>query len=137
MQSVSGKNWEEITVNKIIVEKLRNDLGFDEILSKLIISRKFNSTEVELIHNKLDISNPFIKKKDFQIGIEVLHKALENRDRILIIGDYDVDGCVSTSLLLKFIKLINKKADFYIPDRFTDGYGASLNLIKKLTKKKT
>ncbi len=136
MRSVSGKNWEEIKVNKRIIEKLKNDLGFDELLSKLIISRKFNQTEIDLIRNRLDIFNPFIGKNDFQKGMEVLANALENKDKILIIGDYDVDGCVSTSLLLKFFKHINKTADFYIPDRFIDGYGASLSLIKKLIKKK-
>ena len=136
MISVSGKNWEEIKVSKRIIEKLKIDLGFDEILAKLIISRKFNQTEIELTHTVVDIFNPFLGKKDFINGVEILNKSLENKDKILIIGYYDVDGCVSTSLLLKFFKLINKRSDFYIPDRFKDGYGASLNLIKKLSKKK-
>ena len=60
MISVSGKNWEEIKVSKRIIEKLKIDLGFDEILAKLIISRKFNQTEIELTHTVVDIFNPFL-----------------------------------------------------------------------------
>ena len=56
---------------------------------------------------------------------------LEN-NKILIIGDYDVDGCVSTSLMVNFLKRINVKVNFYIPDRVHDGYGASKELMIRL-----
>jgi len=59
MISVSGKNWEEIKVSKRIIEKLKIDLGFDEILAKLIIARKFSQTEIELTHTAVNIFNPF------------------------------------------------------------------------------
>ena len=136
MRSVSGNSWEEIVNNKRIVEKIKNDFGFNDIVSKIIVSRKFSHTEIELINNKIDIFNPFIKKGDFKIGLRVLNQTLKKNEKILIIGDYDVDGCVSTSLLIKFFKIINANFEFYIPNRFKDGYGASLNLVKKLLKKK-
>ena len=53
----------------------------------------------------------------------------------MIIGDYDVDGIVSTSLFIKFLKILDYPYEFYIPDRFKDGYGASLKLIERLVKK--
>ena len=61
-----------------------------------------------------------------------LKKSLDNNENILIIGDYDVDGCVSTSLMVNFFKKILKKIDFYIPNRFDDGYGGNIKLIKTL-----
>jgi single-stranded-DNA-specific exonuclease len=136
MNSVSGNNWEEIAINQRIIEKVKNDFGFSEILSRLIISRKFDQNEIDLINNDVQLSNPFIGKEDFKIGIKILSEVIKKKQRVLILGDYDVDGCVSSSLFINFFNLINNPVDFYIPNRFKDGYGASLNLIKKLSKKK-
>ena len=136
MLSVSGNYWEEIKINKRIIEKVKIDYNFSEILSKIIISRKFNTEEINSIDHKLEISNPFLKNKDFKKGHLILEESLKNNEKILIIGDYDVDGCVSTSLLVKYFNIINKKVDYFIPNRLIDGYGANLRLIKKLAKKK-
>ena len=136
MQSVSGNNWEEISINKRIIDKVRNDLNFSEFLSKLIISRKFDQLEIDSIDRDIQTLNPFLSNKDFKDAKNILDTSLSKNEKILIIGDYDVDGCISTSLLVKFFKLINKKVHYYIPNRFTDGYGASLKLIKKLIKEK-
>ena len=54
----------------------------------------------------------------------------------MIIGDYDVDGCIATSLFIRFLKKVNKSYSYYIPNRFKDGYGASLSVIKKLIEEK-
>ena len=58
-----------------------------------------------------------------------------NNDKITIIGDYDVDGCVSTSLFVNFFKFIKANYSYYIPNRFNDGYGATRRLVEKLAKK--
>ena len=55
MISVSGKNWEEIKINQNSVEKLKQDYGFNDILSRLIISRKFNEEEIASINNNLNL----------------------------------------------------------------------------------
>lgn len=135
MLSVSGKYWEEINVSKRIVDKVKNDNNFSEIISKIIISKKFDKEELNSINYDLEISNPFLDNKDFKKGHSLLKESLKNKEKIVVVGDYDVDGCVSTSLIVNYFKLINKKIDYYIPNRFLDGYGASLKLIKKLTLK--
>ena len=137
MRSVSGINWEEININNRILEKVKSEKNFSEIVSKIIISRNFDKTEVNSIKNDTEIFNPFFKNNDFNIAHKILEKSIINNEKILILGDYDVDGCVSSSLLINLFKLINYKSfSYFIPNRFKDGYGASLNLIKKLIKKK-
>ncbi|MBD1140708.1 DHH family phosphoesterase [Pelagibacterales bacterium SAG-MED39] len=134
MLSVSGKNWEEIKVNHRILEKIKNDYNFSDILSKLIISKNFSSTEISSITNDIKISNPFLKNNDFEVGKKIIDETISKNKKILIIGDYDVDGCISTALLKIFFSHLNKEVNFYIPNRLKDGYGASITLIKKLTK---
>ena len=134
MISVSGKIWEEIYTNKRQVEKIKIEYGLSEIQSKIVLSKNYSREEIHLIKNKLDLSNPFYNNKDFLLGCELLHENIINKKRILVIGDYDVDGCMSAVLLVNFIRKNSGKVDYFIPDRLKDGYGASLNLIIRLIK---
>jgi len=136
MISVSGKNWTEQKVNKNLIEKFKQDYGFGDILSKLIISRNYNSSEIYGINNKQKLINIFKDDRDFQSASQILIKAIKNNDNICILGDYDVDGACATSLLVRYFNHINQKHFFYIPDRTKDGYGASKNLFQKLILKK-
>ena len=132
MISVSDKSWEEIKVSKRIIDKVIIDLDLSVIQSKIIISRNFSNDEIFLLNNKVNYTNPFFKNKDFLSACSLINNAIKSKDRILIIGDYDVDGCVSTSLLVNFFKKFNLDTDYYIPDRLKDGYGANKDLIYKL-----
>src|SRR6056300_337525 len=125
MISVSGKNWEEYYTNKRIVEKIKIDHNLDEIQSKIILSRNYTKEEIYLIRNKIDLKNPFYNTKDFISACELLRRNFKNQSNILIIGDYDVDGCMSTSLFVNFLKKKKAKVNYFIPNRFKDGYGAS------------
>lgn len=136
MESVSGKYWEESKINQRVFEKIKSENNFPDIINKLILLRNFNKEEIFTINNKIKLINPFFKIKDFENSYKALKETIEKKGKILIIGDYDVDGIVSTSLFIKFLKILNYPYDFYIPDRLKDGYGASLDLIKKLIKKK-
>ncbi len=132
MISVSGKKWTERIINKNSVDKLKQDYGFSEILAKLIVSRKFNETEIFNIKNDIEINNKFISNKDYILASEILSNSIKNKEKICILGDYDVDGFSSTSLLVRFFKFIKHPYFYYIPDREKDGYGASKKLFKKL-----
>ena len=136
MESVSGKYWEESKINQRIFEKIKSENNFPDIINKLILLRSFNKEEIFTINNKIKLINPFFRIKDFDVSFNTLKETIEKKGKILIIGDYDVDGIVSTALFIKFLKILNYPYDFYIPDRLKDGYGASLKLIKKLIKKK-
>ena len=132
MISVSGKKWEEKKTNKNSVEKLKQDYNFSDILSKLVISRKFNQTELSSIDNHLDLNNVFLKNRDFEKSIELVSNSINNKENICILGDYDVDGSAATSLFVRFFETIKQPFFFYIPDREKDGYGATKKLFKKL-----
>ena len=137
MLSVSGKNWEEIKINNRIVEQLKNEKKFSEIVSKLIISNNFDELEINTINEKIPFQNPFKNSDDFIQASTILEDSINNNDKIIILGDYDVDGCVSTSLLVNFLNELNYKFfSYYIPNRFNDGYGAGLDLVKNLEQQK-
>ena len=136
MESVSGKHWEESKINRKIFEKIKSENNFTNIINKLILLRNFNKEEIFTINNNIKLTNPFLKIKDFDISYKTLKETISKNGKILIIGDYDVDGIVSTALFIKFLNILDYPYDFYIPDRLKDGYGASLKLIAKLIKKK-
>ena len=132
MISISGKKWEEKKTNKNSIEKLKQDYNFSDILSKLVISRRFDQTELNSIDNHLDLNNVFLKNSDFEKSIELVSNSINNQENICILGDYDVDGSAATSLFVRFFETIKQPFFFYIPDREKDGYGATKKLFKKL-----
>jgi len=136
MISVLNKKWIERKVNKNLLEKTKQDFKLNDIQSKLIISRNFDDIEISNIYNNLDITNIFKNNNDFNDAIKHLIRAINNKENICILGDYDVDGSTATSLLVRFFNYINQPHFFYIPDREKDGYGASKKLFKKLILKK-
>ncbi|PID29579.1 MAG: single-stranded-DNA-specific exonuclease RecJ [Candidatus Cloacimonadota bacterium] len=80
-----------------------------------------------------DTHDPFIFK-DMKKAVNRIISAIENKEKIIIFGDYDVDGTTSTALLYLGLKKCNGKVGYYIPDRETDGYGLSLNRIENFKK---
>ena len=129
---VSGKTWTQQKVNKNLVEKVKQDYGFSDILSQLIISRKYDLSEIDGIKNKQKIINLFKYDSDYHKASALLFETIKNKENICILGDYDVDGVCATSILIRYFNHINQKHFFYIPDRANDGYGPSKKLFKKL-----
>jgi single-stranded-DNA-specific exonuclease len=132
MISVSGKKWEQKKINKNILDKLRQDFDFSDILSRLIISRKFDDNEIATIDTDLNLNNVFLNNKDFNQSIKLVVNCINKNEKICIIGDYDVDGSAATSLFVKFLENISHPFFYYIPDREKDGYGATKKLFQKL-----
>src|SRR5210317_335791 len=136
MISVSGKTWTKQKVNKNLVEKFKQDYGLGNLLSKLIISRNYDASEIYGVNNKQKLLNIFKDDKDFQKAAQILINTINKNENICILGDYDVDGTCATSLLVRYFIHIDQKHFFYIPDRIEDGYGASKKLFQKLILKK-
>jgi len=132
MISVSGKKWKQKKINQNLVDKLKQDFNFSDILSRLIVSRKFNDDEITTINTDLDLNNVFLNNEDFNQSIKLVVNCINNNEKICILGDYDVDGSAATSLFVKFLESINHRFFFYIPDRVKDGYGATKKLFQKL-----
>ena len=132
MISVSGNEWTEIKYNKLKVKKISQENNFNETISKIISINNFTKEEIYSIENLINFKNPFLSNKDFNNSKEIIIKHIKNKKKILVIGDYDVDGSVSTAMFLNLFKVIKHPFDFYIPDRIKDGYGISIDLFKKL-----
>ena len=135
MKSVSGKDWEEINVSERVIERIKISHNISTIQAKIVSSRYFSDTEIYSIKNDINFNNPFYKNNDFLETCKILKDNIDKDNKVLIIGDYDVDGCVSTSLMVNFLKKINVKVNFHIPDRVHDGYGASKELMIRLVSK--
>ena len=132
MISVSGKKWEQKKVNKNLVEKLKQDFHFNDNLSRLVISRKFDDSEIASIDGDLNLNNVFLNNNDFNQSIKLVVDSIKENEKICILGDYDVDGSAATSLFIKFLESIDHPFFYYIPDRKKDGYGATKKLFQKL-----
>ena len=132
MISISGKKWEQKKIDQNLVEKLKQDFKFSDILSRLIISRKFNEDEITTINNHLDLNNVFLNNADFNQSVDLLVNSIKNKEKICILGDYDVDGSAATSLFVMFLENIKHPFFYNIPDREKDGYGATKKLFQKL-----
>ncbi|MDA9593977.1 single-stranded-DNA-specific exonuclease RecJ [bacterium] len=132
MISVLGKKWEQKKINQNIVDKLKQDFNLSDILSRLIISRKFDVDEITTIKADLVLKNVFLNNEDFKQSIKLIISCIKNNEKICILGDYDVDGSAATSLFVKFLESIKHPFFYYIPDREKDGYGATKKLFQKL-----
>ena len=136
MISVSNKEWSERIFNINRVDKCSQDNDFSQILSKLIISRKFNDEEIHSINNPDSIifSNVFRFNIDFKNAVKLVSDVIDRKEKICIFGDYDVDGSCATALIIKFFKSIDHPHFYLIPDREKDGYGLNVKLVKKIIK---
>ena len=123
------------TVNKLwklknVEQDIPEDLHTNPVIAKLLFQRGIcTPQEVEKFFNpKLeDVHNPFLMK-DMDKAVERLHRAVENKERICVYGDYDVDGITAVSLVYIFLEKLLSDSDnlgFFIPDRYIDGYGLS------------
>lgn len=108
-------------------QQLADELSINPILTQLLIQREIFTFEEARNFFRPELSNlhdPFLMM-DMDKAVSRLTKAMQNNERILIYGDYDVDGTTSVSLVYKFLKQYYTNLDFYIPDRYNEGYGIS------------
>lgn len=110
-----------------VVMELSRALNISTLLANLLAQRNVkNYQEAKTFFRpKLNhLHDPFLMK-DMDRAIYRIERALRNREKILVYGDYDVDGTTAVSLVYTFLKSLDKDVGFYIPDRYTEGYGIS------------
>jgi single-stranded-DNA-specific exonuclease len=118
--------------------RLSNGTILDPFIVKLLGKRGVIGKEAvtTFLEPKLaDLPSPFLMK-GMNKAINIVVNALIKKQSILIWGDYDVDGTTATAVLLKFFKSLGCNADYYIPNRLTEGYGLQENGLKKISKNK-
>ena len=113
--------------DKQVVEHLGKALSISPQLTNLLVQRGVTTYEEakSFFRPSLDeLPDPFLMK-DMDKAVERVLQAIDNNENIMIYGDYDVDGTTAVSLVYSFLKNIHKKIEFYIPDRYLEGYGIS------------
>ncbi len=109
------------------VAQLAKELNIDPTLSSLLVqrgvytfeeARHFFRPQLENLHD------PFLMK-DMDKAVERITKAIENKEKILVYGDYDVDGTTAVALMYSFLSKLSSNVTYYIPDRYSEGYGIS------------
>lgn len=109
------------------VQQLSKELNISPILSNLLVQRGISTFEAAKQFFRPDLNylhDPFLMK-DMEKAVERISQAITNKEKILVYGDYDVDGTTAVALVYSFLKSHYDKVAYYIPDRYTEGYGIS------------
>lgn len=130
------KKWVIKDYDKDQVLKLKNDFKLTDIMSKLLLARdvKYNEIDKFLNGTLKDIKDPYLLK-DMNKLVDRIDKAIQNKEKICIYGDYDVDGITSITIMYQFLSSLGADVTYYLPDRLIEGYGvntSALDVIKKI-----
>ena len=126
-----GKRWEIKIADSSLVKDLAKELNVSKIVAHLLVLRGittfpdaklFFRPEIEHLHN------PFLMK-NMQQAVARIEDAIAKNQKILVYGDYDVDGTTSVAMMYSFLKKFNQNIEYYIPCRYEEGYGISLKGI--------
>ena len=123
--------------DKNIITDISAELGCSEILATLLANRGYQDPKdaINFIKKNQEIlHNPFLLN-DMDKAVERILSAVKNKENITIYGDYDVDGVTSVSILYLYLEKLGARVDYYIPCRKGEGYGVSIDAIKKLKEK--
>ena len=123
---------------KFNTAKLAQDLGVSEVVAKLLVNRGiynldiakgFLDSSIDNLYNGLDMLG-------MSGAVELMKNSINNNEKILIVGDYDVDGVISTYILYRAISKCGGNVSFHIPDRIKEGYGINESIIRKASEDK-
>lgn len=122
------KHWTMIPVDETAVQELQSELKIHPVFCKLLVQRgiqTFEEARQFFRPNLSELHDPFLML-NMEKAVARLTKAIQQDERILLYGDYDVDGVTSVSLMYDFLSKYHSKLDYYIPDRYKEGYGVSI-----------
>ena len=133
MQSITGKIWNLKEPNFKDLMHMSQSLGLSEIVARVLLNRGVKTDEAKqyLEGSLADMPDP-MHFKDMQVATDRIVKAVNEKQKIAIFGDYDVDGSCASAILIKFFESIGVTATLYIPDRMAEGYGPNEYAFEKL-----
>ena len=129
-----NRKWEICKNNKEQIEKLVKESNLSSLLASILINRNITTLqEVELFLNptRNDFHDPFLMP-DMDKAVERILKAIKNQEKVIIYGDYDVDGITSITVLKKFLAERGLNVGEYTPNRLDEGYGLNKKAIKTI-----
>ncbi|HBJ11847.1 MAG TPA: single-stranded-DNA-specific exonuclease RecJ [Clostridiales bacterium] len=134
MEKYMNKKWECYNLDNEKVEELVKKRHITNLLASILVNRGIIDGEkinVFLNPTRKDFYNPFLMP-DMEIAVKRIVKAIENKEKIMIYGDYDADGITSITVLKKYLNEIGLKTGEYIPNRLNEGYGLNKDAISKI-----
>jgi single-stranded-DNA-specific exonuclease len=127
------KKWQIYESNNEKIEEISRKYNLNKLLATILVNRNIeeNQIEIYLNPNRKNFHDPFLMP-DMEIAVNRILKAMENKEKIIIYGDYDVDGITSITVLKSFLKDRGIDVDQYIPNRLEEGYGLNNPAVKKI-----
>ena len=129
-----NKKWEVYEVNQETIKKIEEEYQISPLLANILVNRNITSKEkIELFLNpkRNDFHDPFLMP-DMECAVNRILKAMENKEKTIIYGDYDVDGITSITVLKQFLKERGLEVGEYTPNRLSEGYGLNKTAIKNI-----
>lgn len=131
----SRYQWEQPDIqNQKAINELSETFGISKLIAKILVNRGYDTVETANAFLRPEISalyDPFLLH-DMNKAIERLFQAIDNGENIVVYGDYDVDGMTSTAIMTWALELMGANVTYFIPSRFSDGYGPNLDNYQKL-----
>ena len=129
-----NKKWQIYETDDEKVRELKEKYKINSLLAAILVNRGI--TDEEKIRKFLeptrqDFYNPYLMK-DMEIAVNRIINAIKSQEKVIIYGDYDVDGITSITVLKKFLKDVGLEVSYYIPNRLDEGYGLNKNAVEKI-----
>lgn len=131
-----NKKWEYYEKDEEKVKVVQEQFGLSRLLATIIVNKDLQTKEeIEVFLNptRKDFHDPYLMP-DMKIAVDRIVKAIENQEKVIIYGDYDVDGITSITVLKKFLADRGLQVDSYIPNRLDEGYGLNKAAIENIVK---
>ncbi|NPU95890.1 MAG: single-stranded-DNA-specific exonuclease RecJ [Candidatus Omnitrophica bacterium] len=128
------RNWKWKSASEEAVQQLSQQAGLSPLLARLLTQRGITTAaqaHAFLFPGEQEVPSPF-QFSEMEKAVARIHQALDRRERVLIHGDYDVDGITSTCILLETFREMGLEAEYYIPGRLEEGYGLQVERVEKL-----
>lgn len=129
-----NKKWEILKNDEKLSKKISEKYNLPDILSTVLVNRNIvNDNDIikYLEPTRNDFHDPYLMP-DMENAVNRIIKAIKNKEKTIIYGDYDVDGITSITVLMKFLKERGLNVGFYIPNRLDEGYGLNKEAIKQI-----
>lgn len=126
-----NKKWQYYDVNEQKVEEICKQFHINRLLATIIANREIKDISTFLNPTRADFYDPYLLP-DMQIAVDRILTAIQNKEKIMIYGDYDVDGITSISVLKKFLEERQIEVEQYIPNRLDEGYGLNKEAIQEI-----
>jgi len=128
------KKWQILQPDIHLVEKLCEILNCHPAVASILINRNILSKEdaSNFFNTSLNHLSPPFTLKDMNTAVDRIIEAIVRKEKILIFGDYDVDGIAAATILLEFLRSVDANVSYYIPHRITEGFGLKINHISDI-----